>query len=318
MSSTSSITTSSQITQFKNIQDIFKHHHKSGGSGNSDDGLGAISQPSKADQSKFLDKFTKDFGSDAAKDITNKDGSVNFDKMKDFFDKKLSANSTSGSDDSQDTDPMQMIMQMMQQGQGVATSASINSKMLERFTKDFGSDAAKSVTNEDGSINKDKLKSFMQEKMGSMGGVGGTSGANSISSFDPSKILSDMLDQADSASKSSSSSSTHRSHNLSKDESSKVLDKFTKDFGSDAAKSITNDDGTVNGDKLANYLQNKFGNNSLAQETDNTSTDFTKLLEQTYNKVSADGSKQNNILELLFGKNGGDSQKTGHLVDATA
>jgi hypothetical protein len=316
MSSTGSINSGSQISQLKNLQGIFKNA-KLEKPGNGDDTTISFGQPSKADQSKFLDKFTKEFGADAAKGITNKDGSVNFEKMADFIQKKMADGTSSSKDGTSSSDPTQMMMFMMPPGGATASGGtqSMDKEMSDGFKKQFGADALKSVSNSDGTINKDKLIKFMNDKMNSLNDTGSTKEANN---FDPTKLLVKMLEDAE---KSSSKKASH-SHNFNKGDSSKILDKFTKEFGADAAKDISNKDGTVNGDKLASYLENKLSQASptdKAADTSSTEADFTKLLQQINNKVAADNGKQNNIFDILFGKSGdSEPKKTGHLVDATA
>lgn len=51
---------------------------------------------SKIDQKKFLEQFTKDFGSEAADSIKGKDGKIDFDKVKSFFDDKLASSGIGG------------------------------------------------------------------------------------------------------------------------------------------------------------------------------------------------------------------------------
>lgn len=274
--------------------------------------------PNKADQSKFLDKFTKDFGRDAAKGITNEDGSVNFDKMKNFFDKKLSSVNKSGSGSAGDSDFNPMIAMMMGGAQGIIGSGDMpkqmQDKILEGITKNFGSDAANSVTNSDGTINKDKLQNFIKDKMSEIGGTDGLGSSQKTSDFDPLKALMDTMDKVE---QSSGSKGTKHTHNLGKEESSRVLDKFTKDFGEDAAKSITNDDGSVNGDKLMSYLQDKLGGaDDMDSTSSNAGLDFNKLLQQTYRNISSNDN--NSIFDILFGNDKGNSNKTGNLVNATA
>ena len=90
---------------------------------------------SKIDQSKFLDQFTKDFGGEAAASIQNEDGTINFDKVKDFFDSKIEEQSS-------------------QQ----------EAELLERFAADFGSEAAESIKGEDGKVDFAKLREFFEKQ----------------------------------------------------------------------------------------------------------------------------------------------------------
>ncbi len=317
MSSTESISATSNTAQMQFLQQLLRQRgtHQSADTQNTSNS----NAPNKADQSKFLDKFTKDFGSDAAKDITNEDGSVNFDKLKEFFDKKLSSSnkSNSSSNDGGDFNPMMaMMMGGMGGVGGMQGSGSgdipkeVQDKILSDITDKFGSETAKSLTNDDGTLNKDKFHNFMKEHMSEMVGTDSLNGSEKTSDFDPLKALMEAIDTAE---KSSSSKNTKRTHNLSKDESSKVLDKFTKDFGEDAAKSITNDDGTVDGDKLMSYLKDKLGS---AESANNAGLDFTNLLQQNYKSVS--GNDNQSIFDILFGNDKSYSNKTGNLVDATA
>lgn len=332
MSSTAGISAGSGASQMQMIQNMMKMRgaHQSAGTESAEN----TNPFSKADQTQFLNKFTKDFGSDAAKSITNEDGSVNFDKMKSFFDQKLSSSGKSGGvgggDDQGGFNPMMAMMMggMMGGGSGLQGMGSgqppkaMQDKILSGISDTFGSDTAKSLTNSDGTINKDKFESFakdhkdyMQEQMakmmGEMGGLQETSGSSRSSSFDPLKTLIDALDKGSE----SNSKNTKHSHKIDKDESSKILDQFTKDFGSDAAKSITNEDGTVNGDKLMRFMQDKIS--GLNGNDGAGGTDFSSLLQQTYNSVSSSNDNQN-VFDILFGDNKGGTKKTGHLVNASA
>ncbi|NDE91263.1 MAG: hypothetical protein EB059_09055 [Alphaproteobacteria bacterium] len=318
MSSTDSISATSNASQFQFLQQILRQR----GSHACVDTVSASNSntSNKADQSKFLDKFTKDFGSDAAKSITNEDGSVNFDKMKEFFDKKLSSlkKSNDSSNDGGDFNPMMAMMMGGAGGsQGVGSGdmpKEIQDKILNDITDKFGSETAQSLTNDDGTLNKDKFHNFMKEHMSEMVGTGSIGDSQETSDFDPLKAIMDAMDAAE---KSSSTKQKKHTHHLNKDESSKVLEKFIKDFGGDAAESITNEDGSVDGEKLMSYLKDKLGSADSSESADsNAGLEFTNLLQQNYKSVSRNDNQS--IFDILFGNDKGHSNKTGNLVDATA
>lgn len=217
---------------------------------------------------------------------------------------------------------MAMMMGGMSGMGGGQPPKAMQDKILSGISDTFGSDTAKSLTNTDGTINKDKFQQFAKENpdymqdqmskmMEEMGGVQGASGSSQSSSFDPLKTLIDALEKGSE----SSSKNTKHGHKIDKDESNKILDQFTKDFGSDTAKSITNEDGMVNGDKLMRFMQDKIG--GLNGSGDGGSTDFGSFLQQTYSNVSSSNDNQN-IFDIMFGGNKSGAKKTGHLVNASA
>jgi hypothetical protein len=132
---------------------------------------------SKIDHKKFLDQFTKDFGNAAAESIKDKDGKIDFKKVKNFFDDKLAASSSEGlriraepgsqaSNESQQTDPTKALIDLLNSSFKNNASKKVDAKkLLEQFTKDFGNKATDSIKDKDGNLDLDKLKSFFESQL---------------------------------------------------------------------------------------------------------------------------------------------------------
>ena len=96
------------------------------------------------DAEALLEQFKSDFGAEAVSEVTNEDGSLSFEKLMSFLDGKM------GQAGRQAPPPLGQ----MDEG-----------TLLEKLSADFGDEAVAQVTNDDGGINHDKLKSYLDEKM---------------------------------------------------------------------------------------------------------------------------------------------------------
>ncbi len=69
------------------------HHHRAKAADTNANGseTAASDKNTSFDPQEFITQFTKDFGDDAGKDIVNTDGSINFAKVKTYFDSKVAA-----------------------------------------------------------------------------------------------------------------------------------------------------------------------------------------------------------------------------------
>ena len=105
-------------------------------------------------QQKFEEKFTAEFGEEALESIKNEDGTINVEKLDAF----LAAN---GVEKPSAPPPPPPETGMFGDEQGGVDTASL----LEKVAEDFGDEAAESIQNEDGSIDFEKLKELLDEKM---------------------------------------------------------------------------------------------------------------------------------------------------------
>ena len=103
---------------------------------------------------KFEEKFTAEFGEEALESIKNEDGTINAEKLDAF----LAAN---GIEKPSAPPPPPPEMGMFGDESGEVDTESL----LEKVAADFGDDAAASIQNEDGSIDFEKLKELLDEKM---------------------------------------------------------------------------------------------------------------------------------------------------------
>lgn len=105
--------------------------------------------------------------------------------------------------------------------------------LLEKVREDFGDEAAEGILAEDGSVDMDKLKELLEENgievpQGGMRGPGGPGGPPP-GGPPPS------------------------SSEESEDEES-ILERLTAQFGEDSSSEVTNEDGSIDYEKLASYL----------------------------------------------------------------
>lgn len=181
-------------------------------------------------------------------------------------------------------------------------------QIKDKLTKEFGEDAAKSVTKEDGSIDKAKLREFMQSQglpfpgggQGGFGGVGslklpsaselkskltekyGESTANSVFNEDGSvneKKLKNLFEEKginpmEMANQSQGSQGLSNSFNADK-----ILDLFKKENGEEEAKKITDENGQIDFQKLWGYVSSKmFGQYNQVQGSGQSFYDTGSLL----------------------------------------
>lgn len=105
-------------------------------------------------QQKFEAKFTAEFGEEALESIKNEDGTINVEKLDAF----LAAN---GIEKPSAPPPPPPETGMFGDEDGGVDTASL----LEKVAADFGDEAAESIQNADGSIDFEKLKELLDEKM---------------------------------------------------------------------------------------------------------------------------------------------------------
>jgi hypothetical protein len=177
-------------------------------------------------------------------------------------------------------------------------------EILKKITADFGEDAAKSVTKEDGSIDKSKLREFMKSKgiqppSGGMGASGsmkmkmpsaaelkskltedfGAEKANGVFNNDGTvneTKLKDLLKSEGIEPPPSDEASGTDSESLN---ASKLLDLFKKENGEEEAKKITDSNGQLDFQKLWGYVSSKmFGQYNQVQTADYTSLSSGSLL----------------------------------------
>lgn len=141
--------------------------------------MGGLGDPSgkvdgEIDTEALLEQLKSDFGEEAATEVTNEDGSLSFEKLVTFLDGKMG----------------QASMPPPPPPGGMDEES-----LLEKLAADFGDEAVGGITNDDGSINHDNLKNFLDEKIAAGEIPAPSTSASESSNFDLADVLGSIGNQ---------------------------------------------------------------------------------------------------------------------------